>query len=69
MSVVGPGEVVQTVKSTGRSSRGPGFDSQCLQDSSQPSITPGSGDPMSSGFTRYWAHTDVHADKTPIHIT
>lgn len=69
MSVVGPGEVVQTVKSTGRSSRGPGFDSGYLHSSSRPSITPVSGDPMSSSFHRYRAHTDVHADKTPVHIT
>lgn len=52
--------------------RGPGFNSQYLDGSSQMSLTLVRGDlPPLLCFSRHWlctGHTDVHADKTPINI-
>lgn len=59
-------------KSAGCSSRGSRFNSQHTRGSSQPSLTPVSGDPRQpSGLCRHGAHTwctDIVVDKTPIHI-
>lgn len=61
-----------TVKSTGDSSRGPGFNPQHPHGGSQPSLAPILGNTMpSSGFHWYQACThgsDIHADKKPIRM-
>jgi hypothetical protein len=55
----------RAVKSTGYSSRGPGFDSQHQHGSSQPCVT---GIPLlaSLGTAHKWC-IDMHGCKTPIH--
>lgn len=44
------------------------FNSQHPQGGSQPPITPGSGDLMASVCTACPGYTDIHTDKTPLHI-
>jgi hypothetical protein len=59
------------VKSTGCSSRGPGFYPQHPQGSSQLSITPVPGNPTHSSLFHgqcIQVVTDIHADETPTHI-
>lgn len=68
---VGVGEkALSAVKSTGCSSPGPGFDSQ-HPGSSQLSVTPVPGDPVSfSGLLWHQIYiwfTDMHASKTHTH--
>ena len=58
--IAGTGEMAQWLKITGCSSRGLGFNSQHLQDTSQLSVTPVPGDPTPSPDSRQEGCAQTH---------